>query len=177
MARACFSPRCSASIDVECDRKMESRALPWAELCALPENLPCRCGRALGSRLGIVRPIPLAPRLCATHRARRLLIREPDTEKQKELLRSEDSFNLWQSILRGAGVITGCRRCADVCPVGADYRGDAAGCARAHPGKHACQRGARRRHVAKRSRGRTATKLFGAARWIGAPAPTAGDGE
>jgi epoxyqueuosine reductase len=23
--------------------------------------------------------------------------------------------------LRGAGVITGCRRCADVCPVGADY--------------------------------------------------------
>jgi epoxyqueuosine reductase len=37
------------------------------------------------------------------------------------MLRSEDSFNLWQSILRGAGVITGCRRCADVCPVGADY--------------------------------------------------------
>ena len=23
--------------------------------------------------------------------------------------------------MRGAGVITGCRRCADVCPVGADY--------------------------------------------------------
>jgi epoxyqueuosine reductase len=41
--------------------------------------------------------------------------------QQKELLRSEDSFNLWQSILRGAGVITGCRRCADVCPVGEDY--------------------------------------------------------
>jgi len=37
------------------------------------------------------------------------------------MIRSEDSFNLWQSILRGAGVITGCRRCADVCPVGADY--------------------------------------------------------
>jgi epoxyqueuosine reductase len=36
-------------------------------------------------------------------------------------LRSEASFNLWQSILRGAGVITGCRRCQDVCPVGADY--------------------------------------------------------
>jgi epoxyqueuosine reductase QueG len=49
------------------------------------------------------------------------IIAEPDTDKQKELLRSEDSFNLWQSILRGAGVITGCRRCADVCPVGADY--------------------------------------------------------
>jgi ferredoxin len=38
------------------------------------------------------------------------------------MLRSETSFNLWQSILRGAGVITGCRRCADVCPVGEDYK-------------------------------------------------------
>ena len=47
--------------------------------------------------------------------------RAGDAATQKELLRSEDSFNLWQSILRGAGVITGCRRCADVCPVGADY--------------------------------------------------------
>jgi ferredoxin len=49
------------------------------------------------------------------------IISEPDAVRQKELVRSEDSFNLWQSILRGAGVITGCRRCADVCPVGADY--------------------------------------------------------
>ena len=42
-------------------------------------------------------------------------------EERRELLRSETTFNLWQSILRGAGAITGCRRCADVCPVGADY--------------------------------------------------------
>jgi epoxyqueuosine reductase len=44
-----------------------------------------------------------------------------DPNEQKAALRSEDSFNLWQSILRGAGVISGCRRCQDVCPVGADY--------------------------------------------------------
>jgi ferredoxin len=50
------------------------------------------------------------------------IIAEPDPNAQKELVRSEDSFNLWQSILRGAGVITGCRKCADVCPVGADYQ-------------------------------------------------------
>ena len=37
------------------------------------------------------------------------------------MIRSETSFNLWQSILRGAGVISGCRRCQDVCPVGEDY--------------------------------------------------------
>ena len=37
------------------------------------------------------------------------------------MIRSEDSFNLWQSILRGSGVVTGCRRCQDACPAGADY--------------------------------------------------------
>jgi epoxyqueuosine reductase len=45
----------------------------------------------------------------------------PDAETQKKMIRSEDSFNLWQSILRGAGAVTGCRRCQDVCPVGEDY--------------------------------------------------------
>jgi epoxyqueuosine reductase len=49
------------------------------------------------------------------------IIEAPDAKTRKELLRSETSFNLWQSILRGSGVITGCRRCADVCPVGKDY--------------------------------------------------------
>jgi ferredoxin len=49
------------------------------------------------------------------------VLAETNLQKKKELLRSETMFNLWQSILRGAGVITGCRRCADVCPVGDDY--------------------------------------------------------
>ena len=49
------------------------------------------------------------------------IIEAPAAEQRKALLRSEDSFNLWQSILRGSGVVTGCRRCQDVCPVGADY--------------------------------------------------------
>ena len=49
------------------------------------------------------------------------IISTDDPKARKDLLRSEDSFYLWQSILRGAGVVTGCRRCADVCPVGADY--------------------------------------------------------
>ena len=44
-----------------------------------------------------------------------------DVEIQKKMIRSEDSFNLWQSILRGAGAVTGCRRCQDVCPIGDDY--------------------------------------------------------
>ena len=46
---------------------------------------------------------------------------EPDPAIKMDRVRSETSFNLWQSILRGAGVVTGCRRCQDVCPVGSDY--------------------------------------------------------
>lgn len=49
------------------------------------------------------------------------LIEATSVEERRELLRSETTFNLWQSILRGSGAITGCRRCADVCPVGGDY--------------------------------------------------------
>jgi epoxyqueuosine reductase len=49
------------------------------------------------------------------------IMRTDDAQEKKDLLRSETTFNLWQSILRGSGAITGCRRCADVCPVGADY--------------------------------------------------------
>ena len=49
------------------------------------------------------------------------VIDQTDVEAQKKMIRSEDSFNLWQSILRGAGAVIGCRRCQDVCPVGEDY--------------------------------------------------------
>ncbi|MFP6712624.1 MAG: hypothetical protein VB913_13105 [Rhodospirillales bacterium] len=49
------------------------------------------------------------------------VIDSTDPEIQKKMIRSEDSFNLWQSILRGAGAVIGCRRCQDVCPVGEDY--------------------------------------------------------
>jgi epoxyqueuosine reductase len=32
-----------------------------------------------------------------------------------------ESSEIFQAMLRGSGIITGCRRCADVCPVGDDY--------------------------------------------------------
>lgn len=110
------------SVEVECDRKME-RAL-----CLGPS-----CGRCLKSCPADAvkhwdRDWSSCDRFRSPHGFAHLsehvtrIIAEPDTQKQKELVRSEDSFNLWQSILRGAGVITGCRRCADVCPVGADYQ-------------------------------------------------------
>ena len=109
------------SVDVECDQ-------PMAEaLCLGPE-----CGRCLKACPGdVIKHWDRDWEACDTYRSPHgfaqlsdylgRVIDEPDGQKKKAMLRSEDSFNLWQSILRGAGVITGCRRCADVCPVGADY--------------------------------------------------------
>ena len=58
-------------------------------------------------------------RALAEHLGR--IIDEPDPVEKKKMLRSKDQFYIWQSMLRGAGVVTGCRRCQDVCPVGSDY--------------------------------------------------------
>lgn len=109
------------SVDVECDRPMSEA------LCLGPE-----CGRCLKACPGDVigqweRDWEACDRYRSPHGFAQLseylgrVIDEPDLQKKKAMLRSEASFDLWQSILRGAGVITGCRRCADVCPVGADY--------------------------------------------------------
>jgi epoxyqueuosine reductase len=110
-----------SSIGVEPDR-------PLAEaLCRGPD-----CGRCLLACPGDVvqqwgRDWDACDRYRSPHGFAQLseylgaVIDEPDPEKKKTMLRSETSFDLWQSILRGAGVVTGCRRCADVCPVGADY--------------------------------------------------------
>jgi len=109
------------SIDVACDRKMDSA------LCLGPS-----CGRCLKTCPADAvghwsRDWPACDQFRSPHGFPQLtdhvarIIAEPDAERQKDLLRSEHSFNLWQSILRGAGVITGCRRCADVCPIGTDY--------------------------------------------------------
>ncbi|MCD6044564.1 MAG: queG 3 [Burkholderiales bacterium] len=110
-----------SSPDVECDAPMTEA------LCLGPE-----CGRCLKACPGDVighweRDWERCDQYRSPHGFAHLsdylgrVIDEPDLQRKKAMLRSEDSFNLWQSILRGAGVITGCRRCADVCPVGADY--------------------------------------------------------
>ena len=110
-----------SSVPVEVDQRMTT------SLCLGPS-----CGRCLRACPGDVighwsRDWPSCDRYRSPHGFAQLvehverIIDENDAAKQKALLHSEDSFNLWQSILRGAGVVTGCRRCQDVCPVGADY--------------------------------------------------------
>ena len=91
------------------------------------------------------------------------IIAAPTPEAQKELLRSEDSFNLWQSILRGAGVITGCRKCADVCPVGADYQAMLSDALDAIPDSTPAKEQRAARHGGRRTRRPHARDLCGAA--------------
>jgi epoxyqueuosine reductase QueG len=109
------------SVDVECDRPMAQA------LCLGPS-----CGRCLQACPGdTVRHWGRDWETCDEYRSPygfakltgqiEKIVQADDVQARKELLRSEATFNLWQSILRGSGVITGCRRCADVCPVGADY--------------------------------------------------------
>ena len=109
------------SVPVECDRPMTHA------LCLGPS-----CGRCLKTCPGDAvlewdRDWPACDRHRSPHGFAQLtehldrIIEAGDAALRKQMLRSETSFNLWQSILRGSGVITGCRRCADVCPVGADY--------------------------------------------------------
>lgn len=110
-----------SSVPVEPDKRMETA------LCHGPE-----CGRCLKTCPGDTvrhwdRDWPACDRYRSPHGFAQLadhlgnILDETEPQKRKEMVRSEDSFNLWQSILRGSGVITGCRRCQDVCPVGQDY--------------------------------------------------------
>ncbi len=109
------------SASVEADRPLETA------LCMGPE-----CGRCLQScPADAVRHFDRDWQDCDTYRSPHgfhafaehvsRIIDEPDNQKKKEMLRGRDQFNIWQSMLRGSGVITGCRRCQDVCPVGEDY--------------------------------------------------------
>jgi|TARA_B100000959_G_scaffold280962_1_gene343893 epoxyqueuosine reductase QueG len=51
------------------------------------------------------------------------VIEEEEQERQVMMLRSRDSADLFEGVLRGVGVVSGCRRCQEVCPVGTDYDG------------------------------------------------------
>lgn len=121
-----FGPRVTlsavlSSVPVNCDPRLTTT------LCLGPE-----CGRCLRTCPGDVvthwnRDWAACDRYRSPHGFAQLTeflsetLDETDPVKKKALLRSETSFNLWQSILRGSGVVTGCRRCQDVCPVGDDY--------------------------------------------------------
>jgi len=107
--------------DLEPDRPLE-RALCLGEACG-------RCllacpGDAIGHfalDLGRCTPFssPYGYHFVQRHVER--ILETPDPGRRMEQVQSMDTFMIWQSMLRGVGVYTGCTRCADVCPAGADY--------------------------------------------------------
>ena len=121
-----FGPRLMLSA-VLCSVECDADTRMTQALCKGPE-----CGRCLSTCPGDVvghwdRDWNACDRYRSPHGFAQLtehlqgIFDAPNVGERMNMLRSEESFNLWQSILRGAGVVTGCRRCQDVCPVGADY--------------------------------------------------------
>ncbi len=121
-----FGPRVMLTA-VLCSVECEPDGRMTEALCRGPE-----CGRCLSTCPGDVvghwtRDWPACDRYRSPHGFAQLadhlgaIFDAGDIDEKLRLVRSEESFNLWQSILRGSGVITGCRRCQDVCPVGEDY--------------------------------------------------------
>ena len=162
-----------ASIDVEPDRRMETA------LCLGPS-----CGRCLSACPGDTvrhwdRDWPACDRYRSPHGFAQLaehfgrIVDEPDTARQKEMIRSEETFNLWQSILRGAGVVTGCRRCEDVCPVGSDYEAMLKDAVETIPEHTEAKQARLDVMVAAEQRGALPQAYVAQARWIGRLKPKA----
>jgi epoxyqueuosine reductase len=49
------------------------------------------------------------------------MLSSPEKQSRFEVMRDPDTLMIWQSMLRGVGIYSGCTRCYDVCPVGAEY--------------------------------------------------------
>jgi hypothetical protein len=49
------------------------------------------------------------------------MLAAPEPNSRFEVMRHPDTLMIWQSMLRGVGIYSGCTRCYDVCPVGGDY--------------------------------------------------------
>lgn len=163
-----------ATLDVEPDRRRTD------SLCHGPS-----CGKCLSvCPADAVRHWGRDWEACDTHRSPygfaklteqvEAIIRAPDAQARKDLLRTETTFNLWQSILRGSGVITGCRRCADVCPVGDDYPDMLAGALDAMPEDSEAKKFRLVDMINAEREGQLPQEYDGQKRWIGrlkAPAP------
>jgi ferredoxin len=160
------------SLDVEPDRKMEQA------LCLGPT-----CGRCLKSCPGnVIKHWDRDWEGCDKYRypygfgklVEHLtdIIDEPDAKQQKEKLRSENTFYLWQSILRGAGAVNGCRNCQDVCPVGRDYEAHLKETLEAIPEDTPEKQAALAEMAAAEARGALPEAYHAQARWIGKPTGT-----
>jgi len=121
-----FGPRVILS-GILCSVDCEPDVLKTEALCQGPD-----CGRCLNACPGDVvqhwgRDWAGCDRLRSPHGFAQTvghfenIIKASEPDDILALVKSKETFHIWMSILRGAGVTTGCRRCQDVCPVGEDY--------------------------------------------------------
>ena len=107
--------------------ELEADAMHASALCEGPA-----CGRCLLSCPGdAIRAWQLDLDRCKPHsspygyhflqRHMEKILAAPDASERVAAAKSGETLMIWQSMLRGVGIYTGCTRCADVCPVGEDY--------------------------------------------------------
>ena len=109
--------------EIEPDQKLE-RALCLGEACG-------RCllacpGDAIGQwALNLERCLPHSAPYGYHFLERHIekILESENPKERMEKVQSMDTFMIWQSMLRGVGIYSGCTRCYDVCPAGADYEG------------------------------------------------------
>ena len=95
------------------------------------------------------------------------IVRTTEKEEQLALLRSGETFNAWQSILRGVGVYTGCTRCVDVCPVGKDYEAHIKSAQQEIPEETPEKRDRLAEMLERRRKGEPIPGIEASRRWIG----------
>jgi len=91
----------------------------------------------------------------------------PDPSARFAVMRDTDTLMIWQSMLRGVGIHTGCTRCYDVCPVGGDYDSHLSEVQETIPEESAEKRDRLTRLARERAAGRLSAGLLSHSRWIG----------
>ena len=126
-----FGPRVFISgvltdLDVEADSPFESDLCPGAQACGL--CIPACPVKAISSEGSDAFNADSCGKNCQPHGPERTvehlkaIFNEQDLDKRKSLARSSKTLKIWHnmSILRQGG-FTGCMRCEQACPVGADF--------------------------------------------------------
>lgn len=91
----------------------------------------------------------------------------PDPAARFAVLRDTDTLMIWQSMLRGVGIYSGCTRCYDVCPVGRDYESHLREVQETIPEESAEKRERLAGLARERAAGRRSPGPRGHERWIG----------
>lgn len=149
--------------------ELESDRMRTEALCAGPE-----CGRCLLACPGdAIRAWQLDLERCRPHSSPygyqfvqshlERILSSRDSKERFDAARSTDTLMIWQSMLRGVGIYSGCTRCADVCPVGGDYERHLREVQQEIPETN----GEKQATLARLRAERAAPELEGHRRWIG----------